>query len=102
MTPFPGASFIYDLRSLVCVAKHRPPIPPGIPKRLKDLIVSAWDDKPVNRPEFSKLLDELQTIKHAIMDPGKSVPQWYGAETAARNAIKQSRKRLCQTQKEAS
>ena len=102
MRPFPGTTFFYDLRSLVCVAKHRPPIPPSIPERLKDLIARAWDDEPVNRPEFSEILDELQTIKHAIMDPEKGVPKWNGAETAARSALQQSRKRLSQILKEKS
>src|SRR5690348_11566498 len=38
---------------------ERPPIPPGLPRTIEEIITTCWTTKPEKRPEFNELFDIL-------------------------------------------
>ncbi|BDA45294.1 probable focal adhesion kinase 1 at C-terminar half [Coccomyxa sp. Obi] len=41
---------------------YRPPIPPGMPKGLKDLMTAAWSHNPAERPSYRSIVKMLQRL----------------------------------------
>jgi hypothetical protein len=39
---------------------ERPPIPPGLPRTIEEIITTCWTTKPEKRPEFNELFDILK------------------------------------------
>ena len=42
---------------------YRPSIPDEVPEEMKLLMKKCWDHEPLNRPDFSKIIIELEDIK---------------------------------------
>ena len=41
---------------------YRPPIPPGMPKGLQDLMTAAWSHNPAERPSYRFIVKMLQRL----------------------------------------
>jgi hypothetical protein len=46
----------------------RPPLPPGCPTAVADVMVACWDASPAHRPTFKDLAPRLQSLLDAARD----------------------------------
>lgn len=46
---------------------YRPPIPPGMPKGLQDLMTAAWSHNPAERPSYRSIVKMLQRLIREVL-----------------------------------
>jgi serine/threonine protein kinase len=79
--PWRGLQPMQIMRKVVDKGE-RPPVPAGMPSKLRELMVRAWSGDPGGRPPFQEIVSEVRIVRVAPLAPAPArsgFASWFGA-----------------------